>query len=407
MAPYSDAGGASLPTDILNASVSVEVWLGTTSPRSFLQSLLTAIRSGRSGTLWLPLPALGKVAITQRYLENYVEAGGQLYLLPGPLYTHPLPARTLTILDGKRGWLTDRDAPAGRHLTHQRALQQLLNQRSSWRQDAQAVSPELLGEGLRRLSAMASWQRLRLPLEMHFHAPSQRIPLGETVRLNWSVTGADSVTLSPGPETVASVASKLVRPVRDQEYCLVARKGDWRLTKKIIISVTHSPQLRYWLTATVGEGEERPLRSGVDLPHHYALVAGETLILHWHARDVEGVSLNGEPLPGLVGSKAIAVENIAVLNLRAASGVDVQSERITVKVFSPPATPTVPENGWEPTPGALPEALPVAPVLPKVGELLETLDAETRNRLREEWRASTRRKSWWKNLITLLQKREP
>lgn len=80
-----------------------------------------------------------------------------------------------------------------------------------------------------------------LPIINIFSASPSTINPGESSTLTWSVSKADTVTITPGVGTVASSGSTSVFPVVTTVYTLTATNSAGSVTATVTISVSTSP----------------------------------------------------------------------------------------------------------------------------------------------------------------------
>jgi hypothetical protein len=64
------------------------------------------------------------------------------------------------------------------------------------------------------------------------------IPLGETATLQWQVTGATSISITPGPGTVDASGTRVVTPDQTTVYVLAARNSAGVVTHTALVTVT-------------------------------------------------------------------------------------------------------------------------------------------------------------------------
>ncbi|MCK4309428.1 MAG: hypothetical protein KAW42_05595 [Candidatus Atribacteria bacterium] len=76
------------------------------------------------------------------------------------------------------------------------------------------------------------------PIVLNFSASPSTINPGESSTLTWSVSDADTVTITPGVGTVASSDSTTVSPVVTTVYTLIATNSAGSVTATVTISVS-------------------------------------------------------------------------------------------------------------------------------------------------------------------------
>jgi hypothetical protein len=94
----------------------------------------------------------------------------------------------------------------------------------------------LIVAGIAMQGEISRW--FAAPVVTSFDASSTTITEGQEATLQWDVTGANSVTISPGIGKVASSGTKIVSPEKTITYTLVADKMSGSARKSITITVT-------------------------------------------------------------------------------------------------------------------------------------------------------------------------
>jgi len=75
------------------------------------------------------------------------------------------------------------------------------------------------------------------PIVLNFSASPSTINQGESSTLTWSVSDADTVTITPGVGTVASSGSTSVSPVVTTDYTLIATNSAGSVTATVTVTV--------------------------------------------------------------------------------------------------------------------------------------------------------------------------
>jgi len=76
------------------------------------------------------------------------------------------------------------------------------------------------------------------PFIVYFAASPTVIKLGETVTLQWQVTGVTSISITPGPGSVSASGTRLVTPEETTVYVLAARNSVGVVTHTAQVTVT-------------------------------------------------------------------------------------------------------------------------------------------------------------------------
>ena len=111
------------------------------------------------------------------------------------------------------------------------------------------------------------------PVINSFQATATSIKEGESLILSWSVTNAQSVSLSPGFTNLLSNGSITVSPNQNTKYILTAKANNKSITKKIRIKVTPKPEITF--------------ETNVD-----SILLGHSVTLFWDVNSKYSVEIN-------------------------------------------------------------------------------------------------------------------
>jgi hypothetical protein len=163
---------------------------------------------------------------------------------------------------------------------------------------------------------------------LNFGANPSSINSGGSTTINWQVTGASSVTITPGVGSVALSGSLIVSPADTTTYTLTAQAGSLQQTATTIISVSKPPIIARFSASPENIGY------------------GGTSLLRWNVTGANRIRI--EPTIGNVpaaGNRAVTPTSSTSYVLIAESDCCIVSDTVTVKVadiFPPTAyIPTV------------------------------------------------------------------
>lgn len=162
-----------------------------------------------------------------------------------------------------------------------------------------------------------------IPVITGFTATPEAIEEGETVKLEWYVTGADTVTIDKGIGTVPLLGFKEVSPVEDTTYILTATNSAGSTTASVTVTVTSSglPVISSFGAVPVN------------------ILSGGSSTLQWTVTRATSVSINqGIGSVALSGSRTVSPAVTTTYTLTATNENGSVSRSVTVNVgtISPP-----------------------------------------------------------------------
>ncbi|MBC6996666.1 hypothetical protein QWY85_08875 [Neolewinella lacunae] len=380
------------------ASDQVVAFLAGGPPHDFQRALLSRARTGVAVDLLLPRSEVMGLELTHQYFQHLEAAGGRLFLLD----LAPDDWQQLQLARCHQLWIDQRQA-----LVFERTKKRFLS-----------LSTELearpFARRLQRLYALA-YQASPAALAQYlaprpqpvilprFSADSMTVRAGGNVRLGWSAPGAERVSLEPDLGEAAATGSVLLRIDAPSTFDLRVDYGaEVVVRKSLSIALAAQPGLDYWLTVADPHGGPASVvaASSPDFPHHYGMIQGQALTLHWRTRAVDRLSLNDVDLSLPHGALPLAQEEELTLRLVATGAGTTVEQTIYVRAFVPPELPVQVLAVRSP-------ALPAIqfPELPEVvdsASLLGALPPEMEQELRARWAASEarwNRTPWWLSLL--------
>jgi len=192
------------------------------------------------------------------------------------------------------------------------------------------IVASLIVAGIALQGEISKW--FAAPVVTSFDASSSTITSGQEATLQWDVTGASSVTISPGIGTVASSGTRVVSPETTTTYTLVADKMTGSARKSITITVT---------------GILPSINSFSIVPD--SIFTGQTATLSWNVTGATSVSIN--PDIGTVsssGTKSVSPGSTTKYTLTASNGAGNSTASATLNVTSSDA-PIITTFGASPT----------------------------------------------------------
>jgi len=146
----------------------------------------------------------------------------------------------------------------------------------------------LIGAGIALQGVVSKW--FAVPVVASFDAGPSTIMSGQEVTLQWAVTGASSVSISPDIGTVFSNGTRIVSPEKTTAYTLVASNMSGSVRKSITITVTAAlPSINSF-------------SSNAD-----SIFAGQSATLSWSVAGATSVSINPDVGPvSLNGTKNVS-----------------------------------------------------------------------------------------------------
>jgi len=181
---------------------------------------------------------------------------------------------------------------------------------------AVVVVAGLIVAGVSLQGVIAKW--FEPPVVTSFDASAATIIEGQEATLQWDVTGASSVSISPGLGTVAASGSRKVSPEATTTYTLVANSMTGSARKSVTIAVTGIlPTINSF---TISPG---------------SIYTGQTATVSWNVKDSTAVSI--EPGIGSVspsGTKVISPSSTTKYVLTATNGNGNSTASATLNIMA-------------------------------------------------------------------------
>jgi len=171
------------------------------------------------------------------------------------------------------------------------------------------------------------------PVVSSFNANPPDIDAGESSTLNWSVTGATSVSIDQGTGNVALTGSRAVMPGATTVYTLTA-------TNAAGISVTATTQVIVSGTSTP------PTPTGLPVINYFTanptnIYAGDSSLLSWNVSNATSVNIDhGVGTVGSSGSTLVLPATSTTYTLTATNTAGWYSKSATVSVSGVPSPPS-------------------------------------------------------------------
>ncbi len=164
-----------------------------------------------------------------------------------------------------------------------------------------------------------------------FTANPPEISRGESTTLNWSVTGATQLSISPGIGAVSG-SSVTVTPTVGTTYTLTASNGSGSVTRNVSVNVTVPPPEIAAFVATPA-----------------AILVGESTTLNWSVSGANSLSIS--PAIGAVTGTSVSVTPATSTNyvLTATNDGGSVTRSVAVTVNTPEPLPTIGAFEAEPT----------------------------------------------------------
>lgn len=323
-------------TGAINSAVSAIGFFLTAPPRvGGYRALLAQAQAGVAVEVIIPLGYLHKSGLTETYVNKLRAAGGRFFvadLRPADWQQLKLSPRDLLLIDQQICW---QPTPGSAHWAASQvnaaAASYLLEQlRHKSEQPAGSALTDLLAS-----TGKPGANRLEISLG----ADRAIIGTGEQVRLHWVAPDAAFVELHPAPGRVPTTGTRTFTLSQPTEFSLTARLGTAATTKVLKIGIDQRVGLRYWLLAGPAPGVEpsRQLTEPAELPGHFGVPEGVSLVLCWEAGNALVTLLDGAPVDP-VGRRELAATGRQRLQLevRGIQGDRLEKE-IVVKAFPLPA----------------------------------------------------------------------
>ena len=182
----------------------------------------------------------------------------------------------------------------------------------------------LIVTGIALQGEISKW--FAAPAVAFFDASSATITSGQDATLQWGVTGASSVSISPGIGTVSSSGTRTVSPETTTTYTLVANNMYGSARQSVTVTVTGILPSISSFSFDTG-----------------SIFVGQTATLSWSVADATSVSI--DPEIGTVsssGTKSISPDSTTKYTLTASNGNgnSTASATITVSASSAPIITT-------------------------------------------------------------------
>jgi len=182
----------------------------------------------------------------------------------------------------------------------------------------------LIGAGIALQGEISRW--FAAPVVASFDTSSPTITSGQEATLQWDVSGADSVSISPGIGKVSLSGTRAVSPETTTTYTLVANKMSQSARKSVTVTVTG-------ILPSIGSFNINP----------GSIFAGQTATVSWSVTGSTSVSIG--PEIGTVsssGTKNVSPASTTTYKLTASNGAgnSTASATLNVSVSSSPIITT-------------------------------------------------------------------
>ena len=172
----------------------------------------------------------------------------------------------------------------------------------------------LIVAGIAVQGEVSKW--LAAPVVKAFDASSTTITSGQEATLQWDVTGASSVSISPGIGPVSSSGSRAVSPETTTTYTLFANKMSGSASKSVTITVTG-------MLPAISNFSSSP----------DSITAGQAATLSWSVAGATSVSISPDVgTVSLTGTKSVSPSSTTVYTLTAANGAGNSTASATIMV---------------------------------------------------------------------------
>jgi hypothetical protein len=174
----------------------------------------------------------------------------------------------------------------------------------------------IIGVGIALQGVISKW--FSVPVVASFDASPSTITSGQEVTLQWVVTGANSVSISPDIGTVPASGTRVVSPETKAIYTLIANNMSGSARKSITITVTAAlPSIVSFSSNTDG------------------IFTGQSAILSWNVTGATVVSIHPDigPVP-ITGTKSVSPASTTAYTLTASNGAGNSTALATLKVTS-------------------------------------------------------------------------
>jgi hypothetical protein len=161
------------------------------------------------------------------------------------------------------------------------------------------------------------------PTISSFAAAPAAIAAGQSTMLNWSVSGADSLSISPGVGAVSGT-SVSVSPLATTTYTLTAKNLNGNVTKKTAVTVNVAPPLITSFTATPD-----------------TILAGQSSALAWSVAGADSLSISPD-LGAVTGSSvSVSPSTNTTYTLSATNAGGTVTKTVALAVTQPTPPPVI------------------------------------------------------------------
>ncbi len=382
------------------ASDCVVAFLAGGPPLDFQRALLSIARAGRAVDLLIPQSEVLGLELTPQYFKHLETAGGRMFLLdlaPDEWQQWHLARCHQLWIDERQALVFERPKKRFLSLSSESEVGAFAQRLQRVYTVAYQASPAAVAEYLGTQPKPAALPR--------FSAATTTVAAGESVRFDWSAPGAERVSLEPDHGEVASTGSVLLRISTPSTFVLHADYGsEVVLRKSLSIALAAQPTLEYWLTVADPHGGPASVvaASSPEFPHHYGMIQGQALTLHWRTHAATNLSLNNVAMSLPNGALPLPQQEELTLRLVVTGEGTPVAQAIYIRAFVPPELPPQLLEVWMPDPPAIHFS-----ELPKVADpasLLNELPPEAQQELRARWEATEEKWSRTPWLLTLLKK---
>jgi hypothetical protein len=165
-----------------------------------------------------------------------------------------------------------------------------------------------------------------MPVVNNFTAVPTILTAGDSATLQWNVTGATTVTISPGVGNVALSGSQAVSPAGTTTYTLTAQSGAGTQTANVIITVNPAPT------------PVTPVIINTFSVDQSMITAGQSVTLKWNVTGATAVTIDPDiGSVALSGSKTVSPAGTTTYTLTAQGSAGPQTADVIVTVNPAPA----------------------------------------------------------------------
>jgi hypothetical protein len=188
------------------------------------------------------------------------------------------------------------------------------------------------------LSGLTVTTTNQMPVVNSFSASPSNISAGDSSTLNWTVTGATTVSIDQGIGNVALTGPRVVAPLVTTTYTLTVSNSAGSTTATTQVMVTGAPTPTSTPTPT-----PTPTPTGLPvinyfMPNPSVIAAGGSTTLGWDVSNATSVTIdNGVGSVGATGTTVVSPATSTNYTLTAANAVGMYYMTITVLVTGAPA----------------------------------------------------------------------